>query len=134
KLPYYDAVVHETLHLRPTIDDHFFPAGTVLSISICSIHRNLQVFGKDALNFNPDRWLTNARETMEKNFMSFSYDLRACIGRNVDSMMELKKTFAMLFRPFDFRLEFPVHETSVPEGFHLNCTEFPAFISKRSKV
>lgn len=98
-LPYLDAVIHETLRLRPTIafglprvvppgagvtigDRHFRP-GTVLSISTYTVHRDEEVFGENVLRFNPDRWLTENRCKMDKHFMSFSYGPRACIGRNV---------------------------------------------------
>lgn len=98
-LPYLDAVIHETLRLRPTIsfglprvvppgpgvligDRHFKP-GTVLSISTYTVHRSEEIFGADVLSFNPDRWLTGDRSAMDKHFMSFSHGPRACIGRNV---------------------------------------------------
>ncbi|KAF7553552.1 hypothetical protein G7Z17_g3566 [Cylindrodendrum hubeiense] len=145
-LPYLDAVIHETLRLRPTISfglprvvppgpgatfggKHFEP-GTMLSISTYSVHRNQEVFGEDALDFNPDRWLTKERSNMDKHFMSFSYGPRACIGRNI-AMMELKKTFATIFRRFDYRPVYPEKETPIREGFHLKCVKLPVFISQR---
>ncbi|KAI9159087.1 Benzoate 4-monooxygenase [Paramyrothecium foliicola] len=164
-LPYLDAVIHETLRLRPTISfglprvvppgpgvtfgGRHFKAGTVLSISTYTVHRNEEVFGDDALAFNPDRWLTSGRRRMDANFMSFSYGPRACIGRNVSTnlsfsvipvsdmltvvqiaMMELKKTFATLFRRFNYRPINPEKETVLREGFHLKCTELPVYISQ----
>lgn len=45
--------------------------------------------------------------------------------------MELKKTFATLFRRFDYRPVYPERETTIREGFHLKCTELPVFISRR---
>ncbi|KAH8669187.1 cytochrome P450 [Xylariales sp. PMI_506] len=145
-LPYLDAVIHETLRLRPTISfglprvvppgpgvtlsGKYFRPGTVLSISTYTIHRNKEIFGEDALDFNPDRWLTKQRNNMDKHFMSFSYGPRSCIGRNI-AMMELKKTFATIFRRFDYRPVYSERETLIREGFHLKCVELPVFITQR---
>lgn len=74
--------------------------------AVCSditIHRDERIWGPDALEFKPERWIGDARFPLEKYFLGFSYGPRACIGRNV-AFMELKKTAATLFQRFNFRL------------------------------
>ncbi|KAL4901684.1 hypothetical protein BDW74DRAFT_187274 [Aspergillus multicolor] len=88
KLPYLDAVIKETLRLfaplpgtepraadaDQVIDGYVIPAGTVVSISPHTLHRNPRVF-KDPHTFNPERWLCDDREKlaeMNRWFWAFS--------------------------------------------------------------
>lgn len=143
-LPYTQGVIYETLRLRTTVSvglpravppegakvcGRWFKGGTVLSTPTYTTHRDTRVWGADALDFKPERWLGDKSE-LEKAFLGFSYGPRACIGRNV-AFMELKKTVATLFRRFEYRHVFPERNTFIREGFHLKCQELPVFISKR---
>jgi cytochrome P450 len=94
-LEYLDAVLKETLRLYaplpaseprslPTysvIDGFQIPAGTVVSMSPYTLHRNPDVF-PDPLVFNPERWLGDPKEVaeMKKCFWAFSSGGRMCIG------------------------------------------------------
>lgn len=95
KLPYLDAVIKETLRLYAPlpaseprslpvdtiIDGYRVPAGSVVSMSPYTLHRNPDVF-PDALVFNPERWFGEAKEVaeMKKWFWAFSSGGRMCIG------------------------------------------------------
>ncbi|PMD19975.1 putative cytochrome P450 [Hyaloscypha hepaticicola] len=95
KLEYLDAVLKETLRLYaplpaseprclPTdcvIDGVRVPAGTVVSMSPYTLHRNPDVF-LDPLLFNPERWLGDLEDVaeMKKWFWAFSSGGRMCIG------------------------------------------------------
>ena len=94
-LEYLDAVLKETLRLYaplpaseprslPTdsvIDGVQIPAGTVVSMSPYTLHRNPDVF-PDPLVFNPERWLGDPKAVaeMKKWFWAFSSGGRMCIG------------------------------------------------------
>lgn len=95
-LEYLDAVLKETLRLYaplpaseprslPTdncvIDGVQVPAGTVVSMSPYTLHRNPGVF-PDPLVFNPERWLGDPKDMVEmkKWFWAFSSGGRMCIG------------------------------------------------------
>jgi Cytochrome P450 len=95
KLQYLDAVIKETLRLYAplpaseprslpvdtNIDGHLIPAGTVVSMSPYTLHRNPDVF-PEPLKFNPERWLGQCGDVvaMKKWFWAFSSGGRMCIG------------------------------------------------------
>lgn len=124
KLPYLDAVVKETLRLYAplpaseprcspkdtTIDDYAIPAGTTVSISPYSLHRNAAVFS-DPLAFNPERWLasdsTQQLAEQRKWWWAFSSGGRMCIGSNLGTA-EIVALAATVYRRY---------ETGTGEGF-----------------
>lgn len=144
-LPYLSGVIHETLRLRTTVSlglpravaeggatvcGEFFKEGTVLSTPTYTVHRDPRVWGKDALEFKPERWMEDDTGYLEKNFLGFSYGPRACIGRNV-AFMELKKTVATLFRRFSYRPVYPEKDSYIREGFHFKVQQLPVFVKQR---
>lgn len=101
-LPYTQGVINETLRLRTTVSvglprvvpkggaivcGRFFEEGTVLSTPTYTVHRDTRVWGPDALEFRPDRWRREGGADLEKAFLGFSYGPRACIGRNVSTLL-----------------------------------------------
>ncbi len=94
-LPYLNAVTRETLRLYAplpaseprslgadcVVDGYAIPAGTVLSMSPYSLHRNSDVFPQP-LEFNPERWFSAEKKLAEMNrwFWAFSSGGRMCIG------------------------------------------------------
>jgi len=87
ELPYLQAVLSESLRYHSTsslglprilppqgatICGRFFPGGSVLSVPAYTIHRDPEVWGKDAEEYNPDRWLPEgARKEFDKSFVPF---------------------------------------------------------------
>ncbi|TXT11037.1 hypothetical protein VHUM_01788 [Vanrija humicola] len=116
-LPYLQNVFNETLRYHSTsgiglprqvppesagvtIEGHYFPAGTVLSVPTYTIHHSKEIWGPDADDFNPDRW-DKATQRQKDAFIPFSHGPRSCVGRNV-AEMEMKliaATWAYRYQP-----------------------------------
>ena len=127
KLPYTTAFVKETLRLHP-------PAGTArlpptasarsppytididgkptridgLRVYPCHwlIHRNPKVWGADALEFRPERWLDEdyVGKLPAGAWRPFERGPRNCIGQEL-AMMEAKVVLCAVVRGFEFRKE-----------------------------
>ncbi|KAM0799387.1 benzoate 4-monooxygenase cytochrome P450 [Usnea florida] len=148
RLPYLQACIRETLRLYPgvpwnlprvvpneglTVAGHHFAHGTILSVNPWLIHRNQECFGKDADDYNPERWLgdTSAVKRMEKFWIPFGLGYNACPGRNVANL-ELNKVTATLVRDFDIRLADPDAEWRYHELFVTSRNGWPVYIRRRS--
>ncbi|KUI64589.1 Pisatin demethylase [Cytospora mali] len=115
--PYLDAVLHEAMRLYPSsgqtldrvvpaggmsIGGRFVPAGTVVGTSAWAIHRVPAIWGQDAEEFRPERWLDKEGEGLKSFFFAFGGGSRVCLGRNI-TLMELSKLLGSLL--LRFRLE-----------------------------
>ncbi|MCJ1326671.1 hypothetical protein MMC10_003336 [Thelotrema lepadinum] len=87
-LPYLDACIIEALRLCPTsqialervvpeggvaFQKHFLPSGTRVSIAPQCIHLNTQIYGTDAAEYRPERWIEASkaqRQVMERYFFA----------------------------------------------------------------
>ena len=106
RLPYLNAVCNEVLRcfapapltlrlaaVDTSIQGHFVPKGTQVMLVPWAINKSTALWGPDALEFNPDRWLPKSDSgTAEKHagsggatsnyaFMTFLHGPRSCIGQ-----------------------------------------------------
>ncbi|KAK1657049.1 cytochrome P450 [Colletotrichum godetiae] len=122
QMTYLQAVIKEGLRIFPpvvgqmskevpkggdTFKGVYLPEGTRIGYGAWGIFRRGDVWGQDADDFRPDRWLTADAETlrsMEATLeLVFGHGKWKCLGRNV-AMMELQKIFVELLRRFDLVL------------------------------
>ncbi|KAK1842043.1 cytochrome p450 pisatin [Colletotrichum chrysophilum] len=121
-LPYLQAVIKESLRLHPAtgltmprvvpeggrqLAGAFFPAGNVVGINAWIAHHNKEVFGHDADDFRPERWIDSSKEqksAMESYFFAFGQGSRTCIGKNI-SLLEVSKAIPRVVQNFDLILE-----------------------------
>lgn len=95
------------LHLH----GYFFPGGTVLGVNPTSFARNKDLFGPDAGEFRPERWLSGDEDslrTLERYNLLFGGQSRSCPGQNLARLI-IGLVVPRLFRNFDI-------EVKVPEG------------------
>ncbi|KAH8683619.1 cytochrome P450 [Ilyonectria robusta] len=78
------------------------PAGTVVGVNAAVIHRNRDIFGDDADQFRPERWICDEEKIkqMDRNLLTFGAGARTCIGKNI-SIMEVGKFVPQILRAFD---------------------------------
>ncbi|GKT51986.1 cytochrome P450 monooxygenase [Colletotrichum spaethianum] len=81
---------------------HFLSEGTVVGINPAVIHRDREIFGVDADEFRPERWLDEEEKvkSMDRHLLTFGAGVRTCIGKNI-SLMEMGKFIPQVFRKFE---------------------------------
>ncbi|KAI0760700.1 cytochrome P450 [Fomes fomentarius] len=137
-LPYLDAVCRETLRLHSPVTTTYreahqdtilplsqpirgvdgkmmheitVPTGTPIVVGILSANRNKAIWGADALEWKPERWLVGLPSTVTEakipgvysNLMTFMGGGRACIGFKF-SQLEMKIVLCVLLSKFTFAL------------------------------
>ncbi|KAF9532497.1 cytochrome P450 [Crepidotus variabilis] len=93
---------------RP-INEVSVPKGTKIFLSVFNCNRNKELWGADADEFKPERWLdelpeaiTNSRVPgVYSNLMTFGGGGRSCIGFKF-SQLEMKVVLSLLIREFRF--------------------------------
>ena len=117
-LPYFSSFIKEVLRIDPsapgiyprvapkggyTLNGLFVPEGTVVSTNAWVNNRNKEVYGQDADDFNPERWMESEEKstTMENLSFTFGYGPRICLGKNI-ALIELHKVVFQVCRLKDF--------------------------------
>jgi cytochrome P450 len=122
-LPYLQAIIKEALRMHSatglpmqrvvpaggaTIANRFIPAGSTVGINAWVAHRNTSIYGPDAEQWRPERWLAFEEQgrgaEVEKYALAFGMGSRTCIGKNI-SLLEMSKLVPQLVRNFDFQLD-----------------------------
>uniref|UniRef100_A0A1I7TRP1 Cytochrome P450 n=1 Tax=Caenorhabditis tropicalis TaxID=1561998 RepID=A0A1I7TRP1_9PELO len=115
KLKYLDSVVKEALRLYPIgwfacsrecvastdVGGIRIEKGTMIEVDVMAVHRSKEIWGDDADDFNPERWLNpKPRHTM--SWIPFGAGNRQCVGLKL-GMSEAKTTLAHLLRKYNIR-------------------------------
>jgi cytochrome P450 len=132
-MPYLNCVCNEVLRLFPpvpltsrvavrdtTVCGHFIPSGTMFWIVPWAINRSPKLWGPDAEDFVPERWMdtTTGRATMnggaESNysFLTFLHGPRGCIGERF-ARAEMRSLVATFVGNFEMELADPNEEIVV---------------------
>ncbi|KPM41703.1 hypothetical protein AK830_g4860 [Neonectria ditissima] len=118
ELTYLQACIKEAMRMHPGVSyplervvpregarlcGQYLPAGTIVGVNAAVIHRDRGIFGDDADEFSPERWLSNDQERiklMDRSLLTFGAGTRTCIGKNI-SIMEVGKIVPQILRQFD---------------------------------
>ncbi|KAK7950942.1 cytochrome P450 monooxygenase [Apiospora aurea] len=153
-IPYLDAAAREAMRFHPPVcmtverivpdsglalpDGSVVPGGTTVGMNPYVLGRNKAVFGADADEFIPDRWLQQDGETSDKyqermrlwnaSDLTFGAGSRICLGRHL-SQMEMYKVIATLLTRYEMELIDPTEDWRavsrwfyrVDGGSHAGC-------------
>ncbi len=140
RLPYLNAVLQETMRIFPpvpltlretahdtTIQGHFIPAETTVVICPWAVNTSTHLWGADAREFKPERWLGQGRANTggaDSNYAitTFLHGPRSCIGKDFAKaefaclMASLVGRFEMSFEDSGYVLEIAGGITARPKG------------------
>ncbi|GAB9462968.1 Cytochrome p450 [Globisporangium polare] len=119
-LTYLEAVIRENLRLNPTIpvisriadqdttlsDGTFVKQGTIVMLPLYAMGRMEHLWGPDALEFKPERWIDSKTGTLATmspfKYVPFGAGPRVCLGKSF-SIMESKMIVSALLSKFEFK-------------------------------
>mmetsp|Transcript_37538 Transcript_37538/g.69971 ORF Transcript_37538/g.69971 Transcript_37538/m.69971 type:complete len:492 (+) Transcript_37538:40-1515(+) len=120
---FLEAVLKESLRLYPSVpldtklvaradtlpDGTYVPAGTFLVYNSYAMGRHQDIWGADASDFRPERWLDTEHVKSPYENPVFHAGPRECLGKRL-AMLEMKAMLIHLFRNFRLRLAVPPDE------------------------
>jgi cytochrome P450 len=86
-----------------TLCGTFIPAGHWVGMNAAVVHFDKTIFGDDADQYRPERWLEAAAPIMDKHMLHFGAGTRTCIGKNI-SLAEIHKLIPDVLRNFELEL------------------------------
>ncbi|KXJ78231.1 hypothetical protein RP20_CCG005056 [Aedes albopictus] len=133
KLVYIEAVLKESMRLLPVgslisrknlqeivLDGHKIPKNTPLLMKPYSLHRRSDIWGSDAEQFIPERFLReDAKQRHPYAFIPFSGGPRGCIGVRY-AMMSLKIMLALILMNFKISTQLRYRELKIHYQLSLN--------------
>lgn len=106
-MKYANAVFNETLRLHPSVpknakqcvkdevlpDGTPIPKGTVISWCPYAAGRDTKIWGPDAEQFDPERWMDPTKTYSQFEFPAFNVGPRVCLGK---ALAELEAVFVLV--------------------------------------
>ncbi|CAL5002390.1 unnamed protein product [Urochloa decumbens] len=97
--------IHRRTHKQTEFGGVIYPADVMFTIPIMSIHRDPELWGQDAGEFNPRRFAEGVSKACKDPgaFIPFSWGPRICIAQNF-ALLEVKLATSMILQRFSFEL------------------------------
>jgi len=121
KLVYLHGALCETLRLFPpvpierkqAVKDDTLPSGhrvngnTMIMFSLYAMGRCEEIWGKDCLEFKPERWISEKGEIVYApayKFIAFNAGPRICLGKDL-AFLQMKMVAAAILRKYRFQVQ-----------------------------
>ncbi|KAJ5683485.1 cytochrome protein [Penicillium macrosclerotiorum] len=154
---YLEAVVREAMRCHPAVamlleryvpeggltlpTGQCIPAGCVVGMNPYILGRNKSVWGEDAEEFRPERWLWDDSQESQEEFqerlrvmnnadLAFGGGSRVCIGKNL-ALLEVYKVLATLVSRYDMKLAQPDKNWATHNSFFVRQEDIKVKISRR---
>jgi cytochrome P450/NADPH-cytochrome P450 reductase len=137
KLTYIDAVLKEALRLHSTAPlftvtaksprgevlpgGYFVKQGQSIGVLLHQLHRDPKVWGADAEEFRPERFLEGTYPP--DSFKPFGNGARACIGR-LFAVQEALLTVALMLHRFDLEMADPTYDLHLKQTLTIKPLDF----------
>ncbi|KAK3988704.1 cytochrome P450 [Cladorrhinum sp. PSN332] len=146
KLPYLQACLKEAMRVFApvpmtlprvagkegvAIGGRYFPPGTILSINPWVVHHSAEIWGQDAKEFRPERWLEENAKELERWFMAFGQGYQSCPGQHI-ARIEMSKIAATLVRDYDIEQVDPKKNWEWVAYFTVVPESWPVYIKSRT--
>ncbi|CAG9989189.1 unnamed protein product [Clonostachys byssicola] len=146
-MPYLQACIKEALRVHAAVGlplwrvvpeggrqvcGRHFPQGSVVGVNAWVAHSDEAVFGSDAQEFRPERWLEADEDelrALNAAWVPFGAGSRTCIGRHI-SMLEINKLLPLLLMNFEFEL-IGDKEWQTKTSFFVKAKQFETRIKAR---
>ncbi|KAG8165816.1 hypothetical protein KVR01_004368 [Diaporthe batatas] len=156
-LPYLEAVVRESMRMHPAVsmilerhvpssgltlpDGSFIPPKTAVGINPFVAGRNKSVWGEDADEFRPERWLRRPGDSDDEYNerlrmfnacdLTFGGGSRVCIGRSL-AYLEIYKIVATLVGRYQIQLVDPTREWEISGSWFPRQSGIMCYLKKRA--
>ncbi|RAH40245.1 cytochrome P450 [Aspergillus brunneoviolaceus CBS 621.78] len=134
KLPFLSACLKEGMRVHPTtaltlprqtaseermVSGYKIPGGTRIGANAPIVQSDPSVFGEDADEFCPERWMRPGADRLGQYILHFGAGSRTCLGKHM-AMCELYKVIPQILRSFHLELDSPSEPCLATQEYWFN--------------